>query len=269
MLILDIFQFTAKFLCYNKGIMEGNTKPAGKRLNLARTKVKLLAAYYGHPARDLRIICITGSTGKSTVAHYVHEILLAANQPVAIMSSDQEVKPTVLHKFLNDAWKAKATYAVITAPATSLAKDTFYGLPVYVAALTDFIPSGLNDLDTESYLKAKSTLFRMNPGAVILNRDDAHYPAFSEFRGTTETLTYGASSDSDLRIEGSKLYRKGTEANLSIGQQNFTVASFVTGEPTVSYMACAATIATALNIAPATIIDGIANYDPGNTPIHS
>lgn len=247
--------------------MEGNTKPAAerKRLNLARTKVKLLAAYYGHPARDLRLICITGSTGKSTVAHFVHEILLAANQPAAIFAAEQEVKPTMLHKFLNDAWKAKATYAVITAPATALAKDTFFGLPIYVAALTDFVPSSLTDLDVNSYLNAKSTLFRMRPEAVVLNRDDAHYPAFAEFRGTTETLTYGASSDSDLRIEGSQLYRKGTEANLSIGQKNFTVASFLTGEPTVSYMACAATIATALNIAPATIADGIANYNP-NAP---
>jgi|InofroStandDraft_1065614.scaffolds.fasta_scaffold17501_4 UDP-N-acetylmuramyl tripeptide synthase len=244
--------------------MEGNTKSVAnrKRFNLARTKVKLLAAYYGHPARDLRLICITGSTGKTTVAHYVHEILRAASQPVAILASEREVKPTVLHKFLNDAWKAKATYAVITAPATALNADTFFGLPIYVAALTDFIPSSLNSPDIETYLNAKSTLFRMNPEAVVLNRDDAHYPDFAGFRGTSETITYGASSDSDLRIEQSKLYRKGAEANLSIGNQNFTVASFLTGEPTISYMACAAAIATALNIAPGTIADGIACYEP-------
>lgn len=244
--------------------MEGNTNSAAnrKRFNLARTKVKLLAAYYGHPARDLRLICITGSTGKSIVAHYVHEILRAASQPVAILASEGEIKPTVLHKFLNDAWKAKATYAVITAPATALGTDTFFGLPVYVAALTDFIPSGLSGPDVEDYLNAKSTLFRMNPEAVVLNRDDAHYPDFAVFRGAAETITYGASSDSDLRIENSKLYRKGTEANLSVGNHNFTVASFLAGEPTVSYMACAAAIATALNIAPTTIADGIANYVP-------
>lgn len=256
---------TTEILCYNEGIMEGNTKqstPNRKRFNLARTKVKLLAAYYGHPARDLRLICITGSTGKTTVAHYIHEILRAASQPVAILASEHEIKPTILHKFLNDAWKAKATYAVITAPVAALGNDTFFGLPVYVAALTDFVPSGLNDLDIQSYLDAESTLFRMNPEAIVLNRDDAHYPEFAQFRGKTETITYGASSDSDLRIENSKLYRKGTEANLSIGHQNFTVASFLTGEPTVSYMACAAAIATTLNIAPNTIIDGIANYEP-------
>lgn len=248
--------------------MEGN-KNSGKnhkRLRLERAKVKLLAAYYGHPARDLRLICITGSTGKSTVAHYVHEILRAANQPVAILASDNDVKASVLHKFLNDAWKAKATYAIITTPATALDRETFSGLPVYVAALTDFIPSSLNDMDVTGYLNAKSTLFRMNPEVVVLNRDDAHYPDFSNFRGKNETITYGASSDSDMRIDFSKLYRKGAEASLVCGRQSFTVASFLTGEPVISYMACAAAIATALNTSPATISEGIANYDPEATP---
>lgn len=244
--------------------MEGttNSAPKRKRFNLERTKVKLLAAYYGHPARDLRLICITGSTGKSIVAHYVHEILRAASQPVAILASDQNIKASILHKFLNDAWKAKATYAVITAPATALDHETFHGLPIYIAALTDFVPSGLNDVDLNGYLNAKSTLFRMNPDVVVLNRDDLHYPDFASFRGKNETITYGASSDSDLRIDNSKLYRKGTEASFSIGNENFTVASFLTGETTVPYMACAAAIATSLNIAPATIAEGIANYEP-------
>lgn len=261
--------FSPKFnLCYNKTIMEGTTKSAAtprKRFNLERTKVKLLAAYYGHPARDLRLICITGTTGKSIVAHYVHEILRAASQPVAILASDHEIKASILHKFLNDAWKAKATYAIITAPATALGNETFYGLPIYVAALTDFIPSNLNDIDINAYLESKSTLFRMNPEVVVLNRDDSHYPDFAGFRGKNETITYGASSDSDLRIDYSKLYRKGCEASLTIGTRTYTVASFLTGEPIISYMACAAAIATALNISPDTIAEGIANYEPQPT----
>lgn len=236
------------------------SKPKSSRL--ARAKVKLLATYYGHPARDLRLICITGSTGKATVAHFVHEILRSASQPAAILASDQDIKATVLHKFLNNAWKAKATYAIITAPASALGNETFYGLPIYVAALTDFIPSNLTDPDLQTYLQAKSTLFRMNPEVVVLNRDDAHYPDFATFRGRNETITYGASSDSNLRIESSKLYRRGTEASLSQAGTPFTVASFLTGEPIVSYMACAAAIATALNISPAVIAEGIANYEP-------
>lgn len=244
--------------------MKNTPKLSGgkKRFSLERAKVKLLASYYGHPARDLRLICITGSTGKATVAHFVHEILAAASQPAAILASDKAIKATVLHKFLNDAWKAKVNYVVITAAADALADEAFYGLPIYVAALTDFVPSGLTDASLQDYIDAKGTLFRMGPEVVVLNRDDLHYSDFAGYRGKTETLTYGASSDANLKIERSKLYPKGVEATLRLGGQDFTVASFLTGEPIVSYMACAAAIATSLNIAPNTIVEGIANYDP-------
>jgi len=245
--------------------MKNTAKLSGgqPRLRLERAKVKLLASYYGHPARDLRLICITGTTGKSVVAHFVHEILRAASQPAAILSSEGKIKASVLHKFLNDAWKAKVTYAVITAPAESLDSEVFYGLPIYTAAITDFLPdNSLTPDETTAYLSAKSKLFQLNPNVVVLNRDDPHYPDFATFRGKDETLTYGASSDSDIRIEFSKLYRKGSEANLSFSNKSFTVASFLTGEPTISHMACAATIATALNIGPTAIAEGIANYEP-------
>lgn len=236
--------------------------PNKKHNRLERAKVKLLASYYGHPARDLRLICITGSNGKSTVAHFVHEILRTANQPVAILASDQDIKATILHKFLNDAYKAKAVYAVITAPATSLSNETFYGLPIFTAALTDFNPRSLPENQITTYLDAKASLFQMNPQNIILNRDDSSYPEFSNFRGTNETLTFGSSSDSDLRIDHSKLYRKGSEASLILGNKNFTVASFLAGEEVIPQMACAAAIATTLNIAPNTIADGIANFEP-------
>lgn len=233
-----------------------------KSSRLQRAKVKLLASYYGHPARDLRLICITGTNGKSTVAHFVHKILEAAGQPAAILASDQHIKPSMLHKFLNDAWKAKAIYTIITAPAVSLQSETFYGLPIYTAALTDVDTSKLNEADTTNYLQAKSMLFQMNPQNIILNRDDTYYPNFSNYHGASETLTYGASSDSDLRIDRSKLYRKGSEANLILGSKAFTVASFLSGELIISQMACATAIATTLNISPSTIAEGIANLLP-------
>ncbi len=244
--------------------MKNTAKLSGgkTRLRLERAKVKLLASYYGHPARDLRLICITGTTGKATVAHFVHEILRAASQPAAILASDGMIKATVLHKFLNDAWKAKVTYAVITAPAEALDTEVFYDLPIYAAAMTDFLPGNLSEEEAKVYLDAIEGLFRMNPDVVVLNRDDPHYPEFANFRGKSETLTYGASSDSDMRIEFSKLYRKGAEASLGFGTKAFTVASFLPGESTVSYMTCAAAIATALNVGPAAIAEGIANYEP-------
>lgn len=230
-------------------------------MNLSQLQAKILDAYYGHPAREMKLICVTGSTGKATVARMVQSIFEAAGLKSAVLASDAEIKTRTLHKFLSDAWKAGNTYVIVTAPASDLKKDVFYGLPITVAALTDFIPSSLSAMTVDEYLESKSILFQMEPEIVILNRDDAHYRDFEKFKGTKETLTYGTDHENSVAITFSKLYKKGTEAHLTYGLKEFTAASFLTGEAAVNYMAAAATIACALHVSPASIEEGIANFD--------
>lgn len=228
----------------------------------AKIKAKLLNTYYGHPLKDMKLICVTGTAGKVEVAHYVYEILKAAGHPVELLASEHNIKLTTLHKFLSQSWKAGANYVVVTAPAESLEKDAFYDLPVHIAALTNYIPSSLNDEPAETYVNGESVLFNMNPDYVILNRDDANYSEFEKFAGTKGTLSYGQDRFSTVQILTHKLYKKGAEANLVIGTSRFTVATFLTGEPVISYMAAAAAISNALHITPEKITEGIANYEP-------
>lgn len=242
--------------------MKTQEQAKSAKTKTGRLKAKLLGTYYGHPIKDMKLICITGTTGKVEVANYVHEILKAAGQPVSIMASDQEIKIGALHKFLSTAWKAGSNYIVVTAPAKSLEKEVFYDLPVHIAALTNFVPAGLDDPSAGEYASAETALFNMNPAYVVLNRDDSHYQDFTEFAGREGTLTYGSDRFSNIQIVRSKLYKMGAEAELAIGNTNFTVATFLTGEPAISYMAAAAAIADALHITPAKIEEGIANYDP-------
>ena len=229
--------------------------------SLQKTHAKILGSYYGNPAKNLQIIAITGTTGKLTVAHFVHEILRAAGEPVAAIFNDAPFSVRTLHKFLSDASKAGAKYAVVTVPAEGLRDNIFYGLPITIAAMTDFLTAGLNDMTPDEYIESEQTLFAMHPATTVLNADDARFSDFQQFRGTKETLIYGQSGD-DVKILSSKLYPKGTEATLAIRGDVITVASFLTGETTVSYMAAAAAIAYGLEITSSYIIDVIANYDP-------
>ena len=222
-----------------------------------RIKVRLLKTYYGNILKDMRIICITGITGKSVVAHYVYHILKEANEKVAILASEDEIKVGTLYKFFCDA-----DYCIITTPAHSLKKDVFYQLPVYLAALTDYVPSKLSDLIPEEYAAAENTLFSLNPEYVVLNRDDSNFLEFSKFKGKQGTFTYGSDHYSDTKIERRTLYRKGSEATLNIEGHRFIVASFLTGEPNISYMAAAATIAHLMHLSEDQIINGISNFDP-------
>jgi UDP-N-acetylmuramyl pentapeptide synthase len=167
----------------------------------------------------------------------------------------------MLHKFLSDAWKAGANVVVITVPAGSLRDNIFYGLPVYVAAMTNFTTASLSDMTPGEYLDSEKTLFDMKPEIVVLNHDDLNYGTFAEFKGTKQTLSFGTAG-SDVKILSSKLYPKGTEATLSVRGDIMNVATFVPGETAVSYMTSAVAVATAMGISQNYITDGIAEYLP-------
>lgn len=236
-------------------------KKGGLRASSQKIKAKMLKTYYGNPLRDMKLIAITGTTGKSIVAHFVHEILRATGEQVAVLASDQPFKIGMLHKFLSDAWKAGANYVIVTVPAEGLRDNVFYDLPVTIAAMTNFVTAGLDDMSPEEYLDNEKTLFDMKPEYVVLNHDDANYLTFEEFKGKKKTLTFGQSGG-DVKILNSKLYNRGTEATVSIKSEITTLATFVPGETAVSYMACAAAIATCLDISMDQVIDGIAEYTP-------
>ena len=242
---------------------KAKNKKGGLKAKSQKLKAGILKSYYGNPIKDMKLIAITGTTGKTTVAHYVHEILRAAGEQVAVLASDQPFKMGVLHKFLSDAWKAGANVVIVTVPAKSLKDNVFYGLPVHVAAMTNFVTSSLKDMTAEEYLDSEKTLFDMKPEIVVLNHDDINYETFAEFKGVKETLDYGQTG-ANVKILNSKLYPKGTEATLSVKSEVVSVATFVPGETAASYMACATAIADALGIKIEKIIDCIAEYQPEN-----
>ena len=236
-------------------------KKGGLKIKAQRLKAGALKTYYGNPTKDMKVVAITGTTGKTTVAHFVHEILKASGEQVAVLASDQPFKVGMLHKFLSDAWKAGANVVIVTVPAETLRDNVFYGLPIHIAAMTNFVTSSLKDMTADEYIESEKTLFDMKPEIVILNHDDANYDTFESFKGSKETLNYGQTGK-DVKILNSKLYPKGTEAMLSIKSEILSVATFVPGETAVSYMACATAIAEAMGIKSDFVIDGLAEYTP-------
>ena len=46
---------------------------------------KSAAAFYGHPERDLKIVGVTGTNGKTTVSHMLRDILRAEGENVGLI----------------------------------------------------------------------------------------------------------------------------------------------------------------------------------------
>lgn len=224
------------------------------RERLEQLKTKILSAYYGSPAKDLKVICIIGNHGQTTVAHYVYEILKAANLKVEILAPEKDLKPSILQKSLSDAWQLGAQYVVVAVPLEAAQKNVIHNLPIHLVAITD--------INSQEDLKIIEKILDSDQDFLILNHDSQYFNNFEKFSGKKDTLTYGNNRLALVKIDNSKLYKKGAEANLIIGTKNFTTATFVSNESAIPYMACATTCATALHITPDTIIEGISNYLP-------
>lgn len=244
--------------------MEKAKKTSSLKPKLQKSKAKLASTFYGNPAKNLKIIAVTGTTGKDTVAHLVHKILLAHKIPTALILSPSSSSLTHanLQKLLAKSSENGASHVVVETPADALRKHIFHGVPIHIATLTSLLPPQPGYIDGNDYQTDKSILFSYEPQFIALNRDDPSFDHFTKFPAKTASVNYGQHRDATTRINRSKLYKKGTEANLTINGSSFDVATFVSGEQAVAYMAAAATVAALLDIPVDAIIDGIASYEP-------
>ena len=246
--------------------MAENTKKSGFKPTLQKAKAKFFATYYSNPAKDLKIIVVTGNEGRDIVAHYLQNVLKNKDEHAGIIIDPSTTSD--LYKQMFEVWKSGADHVVVAVHASKLADHFFYGLPIHVAVLTDNTEDTntiTNTTGTEE--EGKAILFNTKPDFSIINHDNVNYELFAQYPTTTATFSYGRDRSSDLRINRSKLYKLGAEANLTYGNENFDVATYVTSEAAIYFMAAAALAAFALGFNSDQIIDAIADYEPENTKL--
>lgn len=164
------------------------------------------ALRYGFPSRRLIVIGVTGTKGKTTVVHLIHEILAsslpaqAGGANVASLSSvrfkiganeeQNDLKMTMpgrlfVQKFLRRAVRAHCKYVVIEVTSQGIAQSRHRFIRFHTAVMTNIAPEHIESHGNfERYLRAKLDLFwRLQPGAIaIINRDD---PAAGRFAAAT------------------------------------------------------------------------------------
>ena len=243
-----------------------------------KSRAKIISARYGNPARDLRVIAVTGTNGKTTTVNFLNEILKEAGYRTAMFSTanieiagKQTVNDTNsttatvarLQKFFRDAKKADVEFALIEATSHALDQYKFEGVPIEMAIMTNLTQDHLDYHKTmENYAAAKSKLFEMNPNFVVLNADDEWFDYFNNFATESQKITYGEGESADVKIEKFKLYKKGSEANLRIDNNvELEIATNLPGEFNIYNMTAAAAGAYLLGISLKDIQEGIANLE--------
>ncbi len=156
----------------------------------------LAAWYYGYPSRQMKVIGVTGTKGKSTVVFMLAHILEAAGHRVASIGSlgtrigsqswPNTLKMTMpgrfyLQRFLARAREAQCEYVVMEATSEGLAQNRHYGVTSDCAVFTNLHPEHIESHGSlDRYREAKEKLFAVTSGIHVINADDAVSEIFAQ-----------------------------------------------------------------------------------------
>jgi UDP-N-acetylmuramoyl-L-alanyl-D-glutamate--2,6-diaminopimelate ligase len=199
-----------------------------------RRRLALLAArFYG--AQPRTIAAVTGTNGKTSVAHFTREIWTATGRAPASLGTLGLVTasrrhagvlttpdPVVLHEQLASLAGQGVTHLAIEASSHGLAQCRLDGLSVAAAAFTNLTRDHLDFHESiAEYRAAKERLFTSllapeRPG--VLNRDSAEFARLAALCGERRhpVIAYGADAASELQLISARPRARGQDIVIQV-----------------------------------------------------
>lgn len=235
---------------------------------------RMAANYYHHPSRQLTVIGITGTNGKTTTAELLSAILNTHNTPTATLGTlglhwKHERESTgfttpgadQIHRIFAELRDHHIQAVVMEVSSHALKQSRVDHVDFNAVVFTNFTQDHLDyHPDMEDYLAAKLHLFDLIPPdrPAVVNLDDPHADYFRT-AAPGPVLTYSLGQDADLRVKNMGLSLEVTVANLIYQDQTFSIESSLVGQYNLENMLAAAATSLALGIPPESIQTGIAH----------
>ena len=203
---------------------------------------------YRFPGRNLVVIGVTGTNGKSTTVELINSVLRANKLTTGMLSTvaieiagkrqDNTTNRTTLGrwqtaKYLREMVKTGCTHVVVEVASEGLIMHRVWGIPFDVAVFTNLSPEHLNTHKTmENYRNAKGLLFaklaksksKGVPKTIIINADDPEFKYFYNFNAE-QKISYGVAKG-EVWANNITLGAK-TEYELVDGEEKYKVNSFL------------------------------------------
>jgi len=242
----------------------------------ARRTLSLAAANrFGHPAKALQVIGITGTNGKTSGATILHSLLndpenrcgLLGTIEVHLGSRVETATRTTpegsdLQAYLAEMRDAGCHRAVMEVSSHALAQGRVEGLPFTGALFTNLSPDHLDfHKDMESYFLAKAELFRrVMPGGFAIVPAEGEYPQRLRqmIPGDVRCWSYGTAERADSRARDVQYYRNGTSFIWEIGGKQVEVSIPYIGRHNLENALVALTAAVACGKDPETLTERVA-----------
>lgn len=242
--------------------------------NARRFLAEVSARFNGYPDREMTVIGVTGTNGKTTFTYLVQSILAAAGIRTAIIGTtgfyDGEHWHTLSHTTpeSTDLWemlreiKDKGTEAVaMEISSHAIALKRVWGLDTDVAVFTNLTQDHLDfHASMEEYKETKFQLFeRLKKDAVaVINTDDPRGMELLNVMEGKNTISYSVSSrEADLWMETEEASLAGSEVVIHHRGLALPVSLRLPGKHNISNLAAAAGAILSLDVEPEFLKQGI------------
>jgi UDP-N-acetylmuramoyl-L-alanyl-D-glutamate--2,6-diaminopimelate ligase len=230
--------------------------------------------FYNHPTRDLHLVGVTGTNGKTTTTYIVESILNVSGKPTAVLGTIEYRGPGFdfaaerttpeapdLQKLFRQIVDAGWKYAVMEVSSHAIEMKRVSGLQFEVAVFTNLSRDHLDfHHDMETYFRAKRKLFegldRKKPRAMVLNMDD---PRYGDLRSIapSSVISYGMQVASDICPVRHQFGWDATDAMYKTPIGEIEVHTPLIGKPNLFNIGAAIGVGIALGIPADAISRGI------------
>ena len=179
----------------------------------------IAAAWYGHPAEEMKIIGITGTKGKTTTTYMVKSILESAGHKVGLIGTIEAIigeehipannttpESLLIQEYFRKMADAGCDCVVMEVSSQGLMLYRTAGFTFEIGIFTNIGVDHIGPAehkDFEDYAACKGRLFKQCRIGIV-NADDPHLDQV--LKGHTCTLeTFGFSEKADLRAEDVRL----------------------------------------------------------------
>ena len=237
---------------------------------------QIAANYYDRPAGKLRIIGVTGTSGKTTTTKMIESILEATGEPVGLIGtieyragSVREIADrttpdaVVLHHWFARMVDEGVRLAVMEVSSHALALRRTHGIPFTAAAFTNLSRDHFDfHKDFEDYFAAKKMLFdQIDRGrrSGVVNGDDEYGRRLASELGSA-AITFGRSDGHDIHpAPGFEVAIGGLKGTLATPMGEIRVDSPLLGWPNLYNWMAAVGTALAAGVEREAIEEGIRN----------